>query len=73
MSPSKELLREQREWLHVSLSSIGDAVITTVTEGSVTFLNPVAHSLTGQANSRHGLVEDTARLFVTKGPATYHE
>ena len=44
---SDEELREQREWLRVTLSSIGDAVVTTDTEGSVTFLNPVAESLTG--------------------------
>ena len=39
-------LHEQWEWLHVTLSSIGDAVITTDTNGGVTFLNPVAQSLT---------------------------
>ncbi len=38
---------EQQEWLRVTLSSIGDAVMTTDTEGCVTFLNPVAQSLTG--------------------------
>ncbi len=42
-----EALHEQREWLHVTLSSIGDAVITTDTKGGVTFLNPVAQTLTG--------------------------
>ena len=42
-----EALQEQREWLRVALSSIGDAVITTCTKGRVTFLNPVAQSLTG--------------------------
>jgi PAS domain S-box-containing protein len=42
-----EALRQQREWLQVTLSSIGDAVITTDTNGDVTFLNPVAESLTG--------------------------
>ncbi len=42
-----ERSQEQREWLRVTLSSIGDAVITTDTEGRVTFLNPVAESLTG--------------------------
>jgi len=42
-----ETLHEQREWLRVTLSSIGDAVITTDTKGSVTYLNPVAKSLTG--------------------------
>lgn len=40
-------LHEQRDWLLVTLSSIGDAVITTNGEGRVTFLNPVAESLTG--------------------------
>lgn len=40
-------LREQREWLQVTLSSIGDAVIATDTRGRVRFLNPVAETLTG--------------------------
>src|SRR5919109_3131336 len=40
-------LHEQREWLRVTLSSIGDAVIATDTSGAVTFLNPVAQDLTG--------------------------
>jgi PAS domain S-box-containing protein len=40
-------LRRQREWLRVTLSSIGDAVIATDTEGRITFLNPVAVTLTG--------------------------
>jgi PAS domain S-box-containing protein len=42
---TQELL-EQREWFEVSLSSIGDAVITTDVEGKVTFLNPVAERMT---------------------------
>jgi PAS domain S-box-containing protein len=40
-------LRRQREWLHVTLSSIGDAVIASDTEGRITFLNPEAITLTG--------------------------
>ena len=40
-------LRRSEEWLRVTLSSIGDAVITTDTAGCVTFLNPVAEALTG--------------------------
>jgi PAS domain S-box-containing protein len=44
---AQEALRQQREWLQVTLSSIGDAVIATDTDGDVTFLNPVAESLTG--------------------------
>jgi PAS domain S-box-containing protein len=40
-------LYEQRQWLQVTLSSIGDAVIATDAEGKVSFLNPVAQALTG--------------------------
>src|SRR5262249_52121393 len=40
-------LREQREWLGVTLASIGDAVIVTDTGGAVMFMNPVAETLTG--------------------------
>jgi PAS domain S-box-containing protein len=39
--------RRHREQLRVTLSSIGDAVIVTDTDGRVTFLNPVAQALTG--------------------------
>ena len=42
-----EALHEERDRLRVTLSSIGDAVITADAEGRVTFLNPVAESLTG--------------------------
>jgi len=41
------LLHDERELLRVTLASIGDAVITTDTEGRVTFLNAVAEGLTG--------------------------
>ena len=44
---AEEALRQQREWLQVTISSIGDAVIATDTDGDVTFLNPVAEALTG--------------------------
>ena len=40
-------VRQQRELLHVTLSSIGDAVIATDPSGSVTFMNQVAAKLTG--------------------------
>lgn len=40
-------LAEQREFFRVTLSSIGDAVITTDTQAKVTFLNPVAEAMTG--------------------------
>ncbi|MFO1500646.1 MAG: PAS domain S-box protein [Verrucomicrobiota bacterium] len=40
-------LDTQREWLRVTLSSIGDAVIAFDISSKVTFLNPVAARLTG--------------------------
>jgi PAS domain S-box-containing protein len=40
-------IERQREQLHVTLSSIGDAVIVTDQDGVVTFMNPVAVGLTG--------------------------
>jgi len=42
-----EALRKESDWLRVTLSSIGDAVITTDVEGRVTFMNRVAEALTG--------------------------
>jgi PAS domain S-box-containing protein len=38
---------EENRWLHITLASIGDAVITTDHHGNITFLNPVAQTLTG--------------------------
>ncbi len=40
-------VREQREWLRVTLTSIGDAVIATDNSSRVTFINPVAEAITG--------------------------
>ncbi|MEW4571374.1 ATP-binding protein [Tautonia sp. JC769] len=48
---AEEELREQKEWLGVTLSSIGDAVIATDTEGRVLLMNPVAERLTGWAEA----------------------
>jgi PAS domain S-box-containing protein len=39
--------QEQRERLAVTLFSIGDAVMATDTQGQVTFMNPVAATVTG--------------------------
>ena len=40
-------LDQEREWLQVTLASIGDGIIATDTLGRVTFLNGVAEELTG--------------------------
>src|SRR5687768_4411548 len=63
-SPEKlEALHEQRDWLLVTLSCIGDAVITTDGEGRVTFLNPIAESLTGWTQEAVGQsLESVIRL-----------
>lgn len=65
-------LHQQRDWLLVTLSCIGDAVITTDMEGRITFLNPVAESLTGWTQEAVGhsldgvirLVNEDTRLPV---------
>jgi len=44
---SQRRLDEHREQLRVTLTSIGDAVISTDPAGYITYLNPVAESLTG--------------------------
>lgn len=63
----------QRQWATVTLSSIGDAVITTDAGGTVTFMNGVAESLTGW-NSLDAVGRPIHEIFdivneVTGGPA----
>jgi|Deesub1362A_J573_1020465.scaffolds.fasta_scaffold00171_59 PAS domain S-box-containing protein/putative nucleotidyltransferase with HDIG domain len=47
----EERLRESREWLRVTLRSIGDAVIATDRDARVIFMNPQAEALTGWKES----------------------
>ena len=44
---ARQLAVTRREWLHVALNSIGDAVIATDAQGLVVLMNPVAEELTG--------------------------
>lgn len=44
---AEEALRHQRDWLDVTLASIGDAVIATDTSGTITLINRIAAELTG--------------------------
>jgi PAS domain S-box-containing protein len=46
--PTPSLL-DQSDWLKVTLSSIGDAIVTADPNGVVTFLNPGAQAITGWA------------------------
>jgi two-component system cell cycle sensor histidine kinase/response regulator CckA len=50
-------LRERERWFSTTLRSIGDAVVSTDATGKVTFMNPVAETLTGwtttEARGRH--------------------
>ena len=52
-----EELRQSKQQFGAALRGVGDAVITTDTHGSTTFVNPVASALTGwgneQASGRH--------------------
>ena len=40
-------IRENHQWLKTTLTSIGDGVLATDGEGHLTFINPVAETLTG--------------------------
>src|SRR5438874_130708 len=61
---TQEVLYTERERLRVTLASIGDGVITTDTKGRVTFMNPVAQSLTGWSEEDSGGVslEDVFKI-----------
>lgn len=48
---AEQRMQEEREWLRVTLASIGEAVIATDTQGRVTFLNAVAEEITGWASA----------------------
>ncbi|QEL17805.1 hybrid sensor histidine kinase/response regulator [Limnoglobus roseus] len=57
-----EAVHDDRHWLLATLSSIGDAVLTTDAELRVTFMNPVAESLTGWA-AQEGVGQPLDNLF----------
>jgi PAS domain S-box-containing protein len=60
----EQQLREREQWLATTLKSIGDAVITTDTEGLVTFMNPVAEALT-RWRLEEVIGNDLTRVFQT--------
>lgn len=65
---AEEAIRESEEYLRTTLNSIGDAVITTDTEGNIVKINPVAESLTGwRAGEAAGKpIDDIFKIFNAK-------
>ena len=61
---------QQAEHLRVTLSSIGDAVVTTDPTGRVTHLNPMAESLTGWSHAEaHGQALEAVFNVASEGLA----
>jgi CHASE3 domain sensor protein len=60
---------EARDWLEVTLGSIGDAVIATDSGGKITFLNRVAESLTGWT-SQQAVGRPLQQVFVIHNEET---
>ncbi len=62
---AEHALRKHSEWLRVTLTGIGEAVITVDVEGRVTSLNPVAELLTGwSTDDAQGMsIEDVIHLI----------
>jgi PAS domain S-box-containing protein len=65
---AEEEVRGQREWLRVTLTSIGEAVIATDAEARITFMNPVAAALTGwrEEEARGKLIQDVFTIINEK-------
>ncbi|BBM86044.1 PAS domain S-box protein [Candidatus Uabimicrobium amorphum] len=65
-------LEEQKKFLHVTLSSIADAIITTDVSGKITFMNYVAENLTGW-NFLDGKGKSIEKVFRTESSQTMTE
>jgi PAS domain S-box-containing protein len=69
-----EELQQQREWLEVTLASLGDAVITTDMGGFISFMNPMAERMCGWAaeDAQGALLGDVFNVVNedTREPAT---
>ena len=65
---AEEALRESEENLRITLNSIGDAVISTDTDGRVTHVNPVAEALSGwkEADATGKPLEEMFRIINAK-------
>ena len=65
----EQQLQAREQWLGTVLRSIADAVITTDIQGLITFMNPVAESLTGWQQSQ-ALGKPAIEVFQTGHVAT---
>lgn len=54
----------EKEWLRVTLDSIGDAVIATDLDGKISFMNPIAERMTGwlAKDALHRPIEEVMQL-----------
>ena len=66
---AEQALEEQKEWLGVTLRSIGDGVITTDLNGEVRLVNRVAERLTGWTQEE-AVGEPLAAIFCNLDPET---
>ena len=55
-------IKEREQWLETTLNSVDDAVIATDIKGHITFMNPVADTLTGWAETE-SLGRDVTDVF----------
>ena len=64
----QQRLQAQTESLRVTLASIGDAVIATNNEGSITFINPAAEQMTGwtQAEAANKPIRQVLKIIGEK-------
>jgi PAS domain S-box-containing protein len=69
LQKSQEQTAEARDWLQVTLGSIGDAVIATDSGGNITFLNRVAEALTGW-RSEQAVGKPLQQVFVIHNEET---
>ena len=62
LAREREEVQRQKEFLNVTLGSIGDCVIVADTEGRITFMNPVAATVTGWSREE-ALNQPVERIF----------
>jgi len=69
LAESQAQTKESRDWLQTTITSIGDAVITTDASGKVTLLNRVAQTLTGW-NQEDAAGKPLEQIFTIRNAGT---